>query len=68
MLTLFVNGSKRTKINLFGKLSLLTNDTIDKLFDMDIEDKDFTVDNFKFKAFIGPYSSDNNFVFIVSEL
>ena len=68
-MTLFVNGSKRTEINLFGKLSLITDDIVGKLFDMNIERKDFIVDNLRFEVFNdGPYTPHNEIIFIVSEI
>ena len=36
-MTLFVNGSKRTRLNLFVKVLLITDDIIAKLVDMNIE-------------------------------
>ena len=66
-MTLFVNGSKRTEINLFGKVSLITEDILDKLFDMDIKRENFTVDNLKFEVFKGSNTPENKITFIVSE-
>ena len=67
-MTLFVNGSKRTRLNLFGKISLITEDIIAKLFDMNVEREDFTINNLKFEVFNSPYISDNKITFIVSEI
>ena len=67
-MTLFVNGSKRTRLNLFGKVSLITDDIIAKLFDMNIEREDFTINNLKFEVLNSPYILDNKITFIVSEI
>ena len=67
-MTLFVNGPKRTELNLFGKLSLITDDIVGKLFDMNIERKGFVVDNLKFELINGPYIPINSISFIVSEI
>lgn len=67
-MTLFVNGSKRTEVSLFGKISLITDDLVEKLFNMNIKRKDFVVDNLKFEVFETPYIVDNKIDFIVSEV
>ena len=67
-MTLFVNGSKRTRLNLFGKVLLITDDIIAKLFDMNIEREDFTINNLKFEVFNSLYISDNKITFMVSEI
>lgn len=67
-MTLFVNGSKRTELSLFGKLSLITDDIVGKLCDMDIKRENFIVDNLRFKVFKGHYVPDNKITFIVSEI
>ena len=66
-MTLFVNGAERTELSLFGKLSLVTDDIVGKLFDMNIKREDFIVDNLKFEVFEGPYTPENKMTFIVSE-
>lgn len=65
-MTLFVNCPKRTKLDLHGKLSLITDDIVDKLLDMNIKREDFVVDNLKFEVFKDPYIQDNEITFIVS--
>lgn len=67
-MTLFVNGLKRTEISLFGRVSLITDDIVNKLFDMNIKSEDFIVDNLKFEVFEGVYNPNNSIIFIVSEI
>ena len=67
-MTLFVNDSKKTELSLFGKLSLITDDMVDKLFNMNIKREDFIVDNLKFEVFETVNTIENKITFIVSEL
>ena len=67
-MTLFVNDLKRTEISLFGRVSLITDDIVNKLFDMNIKSEDFIVDNLKFEVFEGVYNPNNSIIFIVSEI